>query len=122
VVVVVGRIDFVADVMVGGGWECDIVAEIVAVDDEGCGCVAEVEGWRWYDAVFDWEEALASVRAGEGCRHCTIALQALLALCWCAIFELWHAELLLASSWWILVLGGASQFLAGLWHFVGWFV
>jgi hypothetical protein len=45
-VVVAGRIDFVAKLMVGGGWEYHIVAEVVAADDEGCGCVAEVEGWR----------------------------------------------------------------------------
>jgi hypothetical protein len=42
---VVGRIDFVVEVMVGGGWECDIVVEVVAADNEGCACVVEVEGW-----------------------------------------------------------------------------
>jgi hypothetical protein len=42
---VVGRIDFVAEVMVGVGWECDIVVEVVAADNERCACVAEVEGW-----------------------------------------------------------------------------
>jgi hypothetical protein len=45
-VVVAGRIDFVVEVMVGGRWESGIVAEVVAADDEGCGCVAEVEGWH----------------------------------------------------------------------------
>jgi hypothetical protein len=80
-VVVAGRIDFVMEGMVDDGWECGIVAEVVAADDEGCGCVAEVEGWCWYDAVFDRAEALASVPNGEGYRHCTITLQILLALC-----------------------------------------
>jgi hypothetical protein len=32
--------------MVGGGWQCDIVADVVAAHNEGCGCVVEVEGWR----------------------------------------------------------------------------
>jgi hypothetical protein len=44
---VVGIIDFVVEVKVkvGGGWECYIVAEVELADNEGCGCVAEVEGW-----------------------------------------------------------------------------
>jgi hypothetical protein len=45
-VVVSRRIDFVAVVMVNGGWECGIVVQVVVVaDDKGCGCVAEVVGW-----------------------------------------------------------------------------
>jgi hypothetical protein len=56
----------VAEVMVDDGWECGIVAEVVVVaDNDGCGCVAEVEGWHWIDAAFDRVEALASVPAGE---------------------------------------------------------
>jgi hypothetical protein len=35
---VVGRIDFVAEVMVGGGWECYIMVEVVMANNEGCGC------------------------------------------------------------------------------------
>jgi hypothetical protein len=42
---VVGRIDLVAEVTADGGWERYIVVEVVA-DNEGCGCVVEVEGWR----------------------------------------------------------------------------
>jgi hypothetical protein len=42
---VVGRNDFMAEVMVDGGWDCYIVAEVVVADNEGCGCVAKVEGW-----------------------------------------------------------------------------
>jgi hypothetical protein len=45
-VVVVGRIDFVAEVMVGDGWECGIVVEVVVADAEGFGCVAGVVDWR----------------------------------------------------------------------------
>jgi hypothetical protein len=41
-----GRIDFMTEVMVGGGWGCGIVAGVVEADNEGCGCVEEVEGWR----------------------------------------------------------------------------
>jgi hypothetical protein len=40
------EVDFVVEVMVGGGWECDTMAEVVAANDEGCGCVVEVEGWH----------------------------------------------------------------------------
>jgi hypothetical protein len=37
-VVVAGIIDFVVEVMVDGGWQCSIMAEVlVAADDEGCG-------------------------------------------------------------------------------------
>jgi hypothetical protein len=37
-VVVAGIIDFVAEVMVDGGWQCNIMVEVlVAADDEGCG-------------------------------------------------------------------------------------
>jgi hypothetical protein len=39
------KFDFVAEVMVDGGWECYIVTEVVA-DNDGCGCVAEAEGWH----------------------------------------------------------------------------
>jgi hypothetical protein len=112
---VVGRIDFAAEVMVGGGWECDIVVEVVAADNEGCACVVEVEGWCWWDAAFDQAEALASIPAGEGCRCCTIAPRALLALYWCDVFELQLVELLLACSWWTFVLDEASKFSTGLW-------
>jgi hypothetical protein len=111
---VVGRIDLVAEVTADGGWERYIVVEVVA-DNEGCGCVVEVEGWRWWDATFDQAGALASALAGEGCWCCTVAPLALHALYWCAIFELRHAELMLASSWGILVLDGAFQFPIGLW-------
>jgi hypothetical protein len=45
-VVVVGRIDFLVEVMVGDGWECGILVEVVVAGTEGCGCVAEVEGWH----------------------------------------------------------------------------
>jgi hypothetical protein len=72
------------------------VAEVVAADNEGCGCVAEVDGWHWWDAAFVWVEALTSVLACEGYRWCMVAPQVLLALYWCAVFELRHAELLLA--------------------------
>jgi hypothetical protein len=40
------RIYFMAEVKADGGWECGIMAEVVVVDDEVCGCVAEMEGWR----------------------------------------------------------------------------
>jgi hypothetical protein len=43
---VCGRIDFAVEVMVGCGWECYIVAEVVPADSEGCGCVVEVQDWR----------------------------------------------------------------------------
>jgi hypothetical protein len=43
---VVERIDFVMEVMAGGGWKCCIVEEVVAADSEVCGSVAEVEGWH----------------------------------------------------------------------------
>jgi hypothetical protein len=31
---------------VSGGWGCGIVAVVVTADNEGCGCVVEVEGWH----------------------------------------------------------------------------
>jgi hypothetical protein len=43
---VVGKIDFVAEVMLDGGWEDYIAAEVVAANNEGCGCVPKAEGWR----------------------------------------------------------------------------
>jgi hypothetical protein len=42
---VVERIDFVTEVMVGGGLECYIVAEVVMADNEACGCMVDVKGW-----------------------------------------------------------------------------
>jgi hypothetical protein len=43
---VVGKIDFVAEVMLDGGWEDYIAAEVVAANNEGCGCVPKAEGWH----------------------------------------------------------------------------
>jgi hypothetical protein len=40
------KIDFVAEVMVDGDWECYIAAEVAAADNEGCGCAVKAEGWR----------------------------------------------------------------------------
>jgi hypothetical protein len=40
------KIDFVAEVIVDGDWECYIAAEVAAADNEGCGCAVKAEGWR----------------------------------------------------------------------------
>jgi hypothetical protein len=63
-VVVVGRIDFVAEVMVGDGWECGIVVEVVVAGAKGFGCVARVVDWCWIDAAIDRAEAFASAPIG----------------------------------------------------------
>jgi hypothetical protein len=68
-VVVARRIDFVSEVMLDGGGECDIMVAVGGGWHWECGILVTVEGWHWYDATIDRAEALAFVPTGEGCQR-----------------------------------------------------
>jgi hypothetical protein len=65
-------------------WGIGYVVEVVVEVDEEFGGIAEVavvEDWCWVGVAFCRVEVPTSAFASEGCRWCTVAPRALLALC-----------------------------------------